>query len=74
MRLEEYIIDENSPLVGLTLSQAKLKVAVLAVDHPGEMLTSHPNANTMFLPGTAIIVMGVDEELNKLAQLVVSKS
>jgi hypothetical protein len=38
------------------------------------MLTSHPNANTMFLPGTAIIVMGVDEELNKLAQLVVSKS
>ena len=74
MRLEEYIIDENSPLVGLTLSEAKLKVAVLAVDHPGEMLTSHPNANTMFLPGTAIIVMGVDEELNKLAQLVVSKS
>lgn len=70
MRIEEFIIDEGSPLVGLTLREAKLKVAVLAVDHPGQMVFTHPNAETKLLPGTALIAMGIDEELNKLAKLV----
>lgn len=70
MRLEEYIIDEKSPLAGLTLSEAKLKVAVLAVTHPDQTLLSHPNADTELLPGAAIIVMGVEQELNKLAEIV----
>jgi len=70
MRLEEFIIASTSPLVGLTLREAKLKVAVLAVSHPDQPLLTHPNANTRLLPGAAIIVMGVDEELSRLAELV----
>ncbi|MDX1522503.1 MAG: potassium channel protein [Anaerolineae bacterium] len=70
VRLEEFIIQENSKLAGLTLKEAKLKVAVLAVDHPGEMVYTHPNADTRLLPGTAIVVMGVEEELSKLTKLV----
>ncbi len=70
MRLEEFIIGENSPLAGLTLREAKLKVAILAVTHPGQTLLSHPNADTRLLPGAAIIVMGVDREINNMAQLV----
>jgi voltage-gated potassium channel len=70
MRLEEFTIGPHSPLAGLTLAEAKLKVAVLAVLHPEQSLLSHPNAETRLLPGAAIIVMGVDSELNILAPLV----
>lgn len=70
MRIEEFIITEKSPLAGLTLLEAKLKVAVLAVDHPGEMVSTHPNAHTKLLPGTAIIAMGIPEELDKLEKIV----
>ena len=69
MRIEEFIVGNDSPLVGLTLRDAKLKVAVLAVDHPGKMVFSHPNADTRLFPGTAIIAMGVEEELNRLARM-----
>lgn len=70
MRLEEFIISENSPLAGLTLQKARLQVAVLAVTHPDQNLLSHPNAETKLLPGAAIIAMGVDHELQRLAELI----
>lgn len=70
MRLEEFSIGLNSPLAGLTLQEAKLKVAILAVTHPEQPLLTHPNANTRLLPGASIIAMGVDQELDRLAQLV----
>jgi Trk K+ transport system NAD-binding subunit len=70
MRIEELIIHGNSPLANLTLKEAKLKVAVLAIDHPGKMVFTHPTADTKLLPGTAIIVMGIDEELRKVIKLV----
>ena len=70
MRLGEFIIDEKSPLAGLTLREAKLKVAVLAVTHPQQTLLSHPNADTKLLPGAAIIAMGIEPELKQLEELV----
>ena len=70
MRLEEFVISQNSPLANLTLSEAKLNVAVLAVTHPDQTLLAHPNANTKLLSGSAIIVMGVNQALEELAQLV----
>ncbi|MEM7347176.1 MAG: potassium channel protein [Chloroflexota bacterium] len=69
MRIEELIIDEKAPIVNMTLREAKLKVAVLAVDHPGKMVSTHPNADTKLLPGTALIAMGLDEELTKLEEM-----
>ena len=68
-RLEEFIIGENSSLAGQTLREAQLKVAVLAVTHPDQPLLSHPNADTKLLPGAGIIVMGVEQELNELAEI-----
>jgi voltage-gated potassium channel len=70
MRLEEFIINQESPLAGQTLREARLKVAVLAVTHPDQPLLSHPNADTRLLPGAGIIVMGVEQELNELAEIV----
>ena len=68
MRLEEFIVDKDSRLAGLTLREAKLKVTVLAVDHPDERVFAHPDADTRLLPGAAVIVMGLDRELNSLEQ------
>lgn len=70
MRIEEFIISADSALVNQTLREARLKVAVLAVDHPGQMVATHPTADTRLLPGTALIAMGVPEELEKLAEMV----
>jgi Trk K+ transport system NAD-binding subunit len=70
MRLEEFVIGQDSPLAGLTLKEAKLKVAVLAVDQPGDRLFTHPTAETRLLPGTAMIVMGLDQELTRFARKV----
>jgi voltage-gated potassium channel len=70
MRLEEFIIAPGSPLAGLTLREAQLDATVLAVSHPEQTLLAHPKAETKLLPGAAIIVMGVDPQLEKLARLV----
>jgi voltage-gated potassium channel len=69
MRLEEFIISQTSPLAGLTLREAQLKVVVLATDYPGQPAFHHPNAETQLLPGMAIIVMGPDQELRKIEEL-----
>jgi voltage-gated potassium channel len=70
MRLEEFIIGQNSPVAGMSLKEAKLKVAILAVTYPGQTLLSHPNAETRLEPGAAVIAMGIDQELTKFARLV----
>ena len=69
MRLEEFVISPESSLAGLTLREAKLKVAVLAVDQRDETVFAHPTADTKLMPGAAIIVMGLDRELEQLGQL-----
>ena len=70
MRLEEFVIGQDSPLAGLTLREARLSVTVLAVSHPDQALLTHPNSDTRLLPGAAIIAMGIDSELNKLVRIV----
>ncbi len=70
MRLQEFIIGPNSPLVGLTLRDAQLNASVLAISSPEQGVLTHPKANDVLLPGSAIIVMGLDQELSKLARLV----
>lgn len=69
MRLEEYVISQDSPLAGMTLQEAKLRVAILAVTHPDQNLLTHPNAETRLLPGAAVIAMGVDRELTEFSRL-----
>ncbi|RMF00066.1 MAG: potassium channel protein [Chloroflexi bacterium] len=69
MRLEEFIISPDSPLVGKTLLEARLKAVVLAVNHPGQSGFARPNAGTQLNAGTAIIAMGLDEDLAEVSQL-----
>ncbi|MEM7344215.1 MAG: potassium channel protein [Chloroflexota bacterium] len=65
MTLEEFVVDENSPIAGLTLREAQLGVAVLAVDYPGQMVFTHPKADTQLMPGAAIVVLGTEEALSE---------
>ncbi|MCG3212160.1 MAG: Glutathione-regulated potassium-efflux system protein KefC [Anaerolineae bacterium] len=73
MRLEEFVVGQNSVLAGQTLREARLNAVVLAVDHPGQGVYAHPSADTRLQPGTAFIAMGLDEELFKLGNLVKDK-
>lgn len=73
MRLEEFVVDSGSPLVDLTLREARLNAVVLAVNHPGQQVYTHPNADIRLQPGTAFIAMGLDEELLKLVNMVKGK-
>jgi len=69
LRLADFIIHKNSPLAGLTLQAAKLKVTVLAVSLPNQQIISHPTAETRLLPGVEVVVMGLDDELQHLSKL-----
>jgi voltage-gated potassium channel len=69
MRLEEFVVDAASSLANLSLREARLNVVVLAVNHPAGRVFTHPSADTRLLPGTSIIVMGLDGELSKLGLL-----
>ena len=60
-------------MANLTLREAKLGVAVLVVDHPDQSVPSHPNADTKLVPGTAMIAMGLDQDLDRVEILVQGK-
>lgn len=70
MRLEEFVVSPGSRLAGLSLKEARLNVVVLAVHTPGHTVFTHPNADTILLPGSAFIAMGLEEDLLKLADLI----
>ncbi len=69
LRLEDFEICENSPLVGKTLREASLKVNVLAVSMPGEENIAHPTADTVLQPGVELVVIGLDDDLKELERL-----
>ncbi len=70
LRLEEFEIGENSSLIGLTLRESKLKVAVLGVLPRNDDFISMPTADTKFAIGDAVVVMGVEQRLRDFAELV----
>lgn len=70
LRLEDFEIGPNSPLIGKTLRDARLDVNILAVSPANEDAISHPTADTMLEPGVEIVVIGLDEDLKALQKLV----
>ncbi|HEY9789400.1 MAG TPA: potassium channel protein [Candidatus Obscuribacterales bacterium] len=72
LRLEQVRLDADSPLVGATLKSANIKQAsgamVLAVNQSGKLFTNPP-PEYVFQSDDELIVLGADEELNKVRQL-----
>ncbi len=70
VRLEEFEIGENSPLTKQSLRQAQLAIVILGVLPQTDTTLFLPNANTVLKAGDAVIVMGVEQELRRFAELV----
>ncbi len=72
LRLEQVRIPDDSKLNGCTLREANIKqrsgAMVLAVNQSGKLVTNPP-PNHVFQSGDELIVLGADEELNKVRQL-----
>lgn len=72
LRLEQVRIPEDSKLNGCSLLDANIKqrsgAMVLAVNQSGKLITNPPPTH-VFQSGDELIVLGADEELNKVRQL-----
>ena len=72
LRLEQVIIGSTSKLIGKTLREANIKQSagamVLAVNQGGKLITNPP-PDLVFQSGDELIVLGADEELQKVRQL-----
>ncbi len=72
LRLEQVIIGAASSMVGKNLKEANVKyqsgAMVLAVNQGGKLITNPP-PDLVFQSGDDLIVLGADEELQKVRQL-----
>jgi voltage-gated potassium channel len=72
LRLEQVIIGSTSKIIGKTLREANIKQSagamVLAVNQNGKLITNPP-PDLVFQSGDELIVLGADEELQKVRQL-----
>ncbi len=72
-RLEEIEVREACPLGECTIKDADIRgktgAMILAIKR-GEKINSNPDVNTMIKPGDLLIVIGTDEQLKKLEQIV----
>lgn len=71
--MEEFWINATSPFIGQTLGQARLRAQtgalLLAIRRVQGELIGGPTAETIFMPGDALIAMGTAEQLRALNQL-----
>lgn len=70
--VEELVIGEQSPLVGMTVGQANIRqetgVSIIAMIR--ENHSSIPNAHTVMQAGDELIVVGTREQLTKLEKII----
>lgn len=71
--MREFKIESNSPLVGQSLRESRLRleigVNVLSIRYPGQPASVHPDADQPLQPDTQLIALGTPLQLNKLATL-----
>lgn len=67
--LAEFLVHPNSPLVGLSLMDAKLKESfgvTVALVQRGDAQTVAPDRNWIIMPQDRLFVIGLDEQLEKI--------
>jgi voltage-gated potassium channel len=72
LRLEQMRLDPNCALVGSTIRDANIKqesgAMVLAINQSGKLITN-PSPDFVFCRGDELIVLGAQEQLNRLSVL-----
>jgi voltage-gated potassium channel len=74
-RLEEFEVDDNSPLVNRTVGQlraAELETGarLLAIYHKDKRFNTNPSPEDKILPGDVLIVLGTREQVTRIERLV----
>jgi voltage-gated potassium channel len=71
--LEQVKVGKSSPLSGLSLAEAKIRlqlnVSVLAYKDPGASANQRPTADTRFVEGMQLFAFGTRDDLQRLIQL-----
>jgi voltage-gated potassium channel len=75
-KVEEFLVEEKSPLAGVSLRESEIRgrsgAMVFAVEEPGGGLIVNPDPELIFLAGARVVAIGTDEQLVRLRSLVTS--
>jgi len=73
-KVEEFLVDENSPLAGVSLRESQIRgragAMVFAVEEPGGGLIVNPDPDLVFVVGARVVAIGTDDQLTRMRQLV----
>lgn len=75
LRLESMEMTESSPLAGKRLDQSYIKrdthgALILGIQKPGQPIVINPPGNTVLEPGDVLIVLGNDDQLKLLRDMI----
>jgi voltage-gated potassium channel len=73
-KVEEFLIDRDGPLAGVSLRESQIRgrsgAMVFAVEEPGGGLIVNPDPDLIFLVGARVVAIGTDDQLGRLRVLV----
>jgi voltage-gated potassium channel len=73
-RMQEFDVSEQSPLAGMTLSDADLRkqtgVLILAMRRVDGTFTTNPDSDTVIEPHQVLIAVGTDDDIARLEKLI----
>lgn len=73
-KVEEFLIDTDSPLAGVSLRESQIRgrsgAMVFAVEEQGGGLIVNPDPDLVFSPGVRVVAIGTDDQLGRLRHLV----
>ncbi len=73
-KVEEFLIDQNSPMAGVSLRESEIRgrsgAMVFAVEEPGGGLIVNPDPDLIFLSGARVVAIGTDDQLSRLRTIV----
>ena len=73
-KVEEFLIDREGPLAGVSLRESQIRgrsgAMVFAVEEPGGGLIVNPDPDLIFLVGARVVAIGTDDQLARLRVLV----
>lgn len=77
-QLEQYKVDDNSPIAGTTLEESAVRdktgAVIVLVQYPDGLVDNVPRAKTKIVDGSKVIIMGTQQQLDLFEELYIVKS
>lgn len=78
MELDEFLLNERSPLVGISVERAeankKHKLLVVSVKQPDGKMLFNPEGDYCFQSGDTVVLLGKGEDIGKFKQLMAAQA